>query len=516
MAILEELLKFYNLDIEEYGRLKEAPSFDSIPRIDDAESVKDAIKRLTLAKQNKEKILVYGDYDTDGVMSTSILVRALREFGNVANGYLPSRYKDGYGLNVANVEKIASSNYSIIFTCDNGITAFDAIKRAKELGMDVIVLDHHTIEEGKLPEADVIIHPTLLNYGEYSISAGFLSFLFSMPLLGKRDDYLFTLGAISTISDMMPLKGYNRTAVRLLNKHLQDVKYSEIYALSKKEVVDTKVLQLEIIPKINAVGRMEKEPKSINRLIAYFAENDKAKKEAIATFLDNINEHRKEETKSAAESFVIEEGVPAIVVKADIPEGLNGLIANRLLQEYALPCVVFSPADAKPGLLVGSVRSRAGFDVIECLTHVKVDLVAYGGHSFAGGVTIKSEDFDKFKKEFAFYAIKHKLEKKNDGLIDINLSDCNMNTYHLIESFAPFGQEWPEPKFLLRNMKTKDFTFTKDGRFLSSFIAKDVKLFSFSIGENTFPEDTVIDLQITFAVDEFRGRKSLSLFAEKQ
>ncbi len=516
MAILEELLKFYNLDIEEYGRLKEAPSFDLIPRIDGAESVNKAIERLNLAKQNKEKILVYGDYDTDGVMATSILVRALRERGIIANGYLPSRYKDGYGLNVANVERIAASGYSIIFTCDNGISAFEAVDKAKELGMTVIVLDHHTIEEGKLPNADIIIHPVLLEYGEYPISAGFLSFLFSMPFLGKRDDYLFTLGTISLISDMMPLKGHNRVAVRLLTKHLENVKYSEIYALTKKPVVDTKVLQLEIIPKINAVGRMEKDPKSINRLIAYFAENDKAKKEAIAIFLDNINEHRKEETKAAAESFNIEEGTPAIVVKADIPEGLNGLIANRLLQEHALPCVVFSPADAKPGLLVGSVRSRAGFDVIECLTHVKVDLVAYGGHSFAGGVTIREEDFEKFKKEFSFFAIKHKLEKKNDGLIEISLDDCNMNTYHLIESFGPFGQEWPEPKFLLKNMYTKGFTYTKDGRFLSCFVGKDVKLFSFSISENTFPEDTVTDLQITFAVDEFRGKKTLSLFAERQ
>ena len=514
MAILEELLKFYNLDIEEYGRLKMAPSFDSIPRIDDAESVKAAITRLALAKQNKEKILIYGDYDTDGVMSTSILVRALREFGNVANGYLPSRYKDGYGLNVANVEKIALGGYKIIFTCDNGISAFEAINRAKELGLYVIVLDHHTIEE-ELPNADIIIHPTLLNYGEYGISAGFLSFLFSIPLLNKKDDYLFTLGTISTISDMMPLRGYNRVAVRLLNEHLANVKYPEIYALTKKTVVDTKVLQMEIIPKINAVGRMEKEPKSINRLIAYFAENDINKKEAIAAFLENINEHRKQETKLAAESFVIEEGAPAIVVKGNIPEGLNGLIANKLLQEYALPSVVFSPADAKPGILVGSIRSKPGFDVIECLTHVKVDIVAYGGHSFAGGVSIKEEDFEKFKKEFSFFAIKHKLEKKNDGLIDISLADCNMKTYALIETFAPFGQDWPEPKFLLKNMSTKNFTYTKDGRFLSYYIGKDTKLFSFSIGENTFPESVVTDLQITFSVDEFRGRKSLSLFAEK-
>ncbi len=514
MAILEELLKFYNLDIEEYGRLKMAPSFESIPRIDEAKSVKDAINRLAQAKQNKEKILVYGDYDTDGVMSTSILVRALREFGNIANGYLPSRYKDGYGLNVANVEKIALSGYKIIFTCDNGISAFDAINRAKELGLYVIVLDHHTIEK-ELPKADIIIHPTLLDYGEYAISAGFLSFLFSIPLLNKKDDYLFTLGAISTISDMMPLKGYNRVAVRLLNEHLANVKYPEIYALTKKSVVDTKVLQLEIIPKINAIGRMEKEPKSINRLIAYFAENDITKKEAIANFLDNINEHRKEETKAAAESFVVEEGSPAIVVKADIPEGLNGLIANKLLQAHALPSVVFSPADAKPGLLVGSIRSKSGFDVIECLNHIKVDIVAYGGHSFAGGVTIKEEDFEKFKKEFSFFAIKHKLEKKNDGLIEISLADCNMKTYALIESFGPFGQDWPEPKFLLRNMNTSNFTYTKDGRFLSCFVAKDTKLFSFSIGENTFPDNAIANLQITFSVDEFRGKKTLSLYAEK-
>mgnify|MGYP003295266218 CR=1 FL=1 len=184
MAVFEELLKYYHLDIESYGRLKEAPSFDLIPKIGDREEVQSAIERFRVARDNKEKVLIYGDYDTDGVMATSIMVKALREFGIKASGYLPSRYLDGYGLTVDNVEKIAKSGFSLIMTVDNGVTAYDAIARAKELGMDVIVLDHHTLEETR-PVMDILIHPVTLNYGEYPISAGFLSFLFSISLLLK-------------------------------------------------------------------------------------------------------------------------------------------------------------------------------------------------------------------------------------------------------------------------------------------------------------------------------------------
>lgn len=513
MAVFEELLKFYHLDIEEYGRLKETPSFDFIPTIDGKEEVEEAIKLLIDVRANKGKILVYGDYDTDGIMATSIMVKALREFGITTNGYLPSRYIDGYGLTVENVRKIAKSGYSLIFTVDNGITAFEAVEEAKNLGMKVIILDHHTPEEN-IPVADLIIHPVFLRYGEYPISAGFLSYLFSSVLLKKRDEYLFTMGAVSLISDMMPLKGHNRVAVKLMLEIMKRNKYPEFTALAKKDNIDVKVFGLDIIPRINSVGRIEKGTE-INRLIAYFAENDIDKKKRIVAYLDEVNERRKEETKSAAEKVAVVDDSPTIVVMADIPEGLNGLLANRLLQQYGKPVAVFSKSHAKEGVLVGSLRSKPGFDIIKCLNGIKVDLVASGGHSFAGGATIREEDFELFKKEFSYSALKHEFEKKGDDYIPLELSECNATTFKIIESFAPFGTDWPEPKFILRDLNPNKFTYIKDGKYMLTWLGKDVKLLSFSINEDTFKLNNSVDLSITFQEDEFRGKKTLTLYADK-
>lgn len=511
--LIEKLCQYYKINKEEYERISLPPSFSNIPLLDDDPIVKKAIDKLNVIKEKNGKVLVYGDYDTDGVMSTSILVRALREYGLKAEGYLPSRYLDGYGLTVDNVIKIKQSGYSLIFTCDNGVTAHDALKKAKEIGIEVIILDHHEFDDQEV-ECDIVMHPQTTKYGNVEISAGYLSFVFSHALLGKKDDYLLTLGAISTLSDMMPLLSYNREIVRLMLKILEKNLFEEISLLTDKKHFDESVFQMEIIPKINSIGRIEKNG-TINRLVKYFVNRQHSVNEKIATWINEENEKRKEITKTALDEVSISSSDAAIVIETSLPEGLNGLLASRLLNAYQKPVAVFSPMEKDPNLLVGSLRSLDGVDILEVFKNIRIPLVSKGGHPFAGGCSINKTDFEGFKKDFIFFALKHKIMAKKEDSIQISLNECNMKTYRLIETFSPFGMNWNAPKFLLKDLNPTTFTYIKGGKYLSMNLSSDTKILSFSLNQDSFEADEKVSLLLNFKLNEYKGKISLNLMAER-
>ncbi len=510
---VERLCKHYGISKEDYKRLTLPPSFSNIPLLNDNPLIISAIERLKKAREQGERVLVYGDYDTDGVMSTSILVSAFREFGIQTEGYLPSRYLDGYGLTVENVRKIKSGGYSLIFTCDNGVTAHDALKEARQLGIEVIILDHHEFDEYK-PECDIVIHPSTVSYGKTDISAGYLSFIFSCALLGRVDDYLLCLGAVSTISDMMPLLEYNREIVRLMLDIINENQYKEFSMLTTCKRFDESTFQMEIIPKINSIGRIEK-GKEINRLIKYFSGHDSEYNEKVASWINESNDKRKELTKNATESLVISPNDAAIVIETNLPEGLNGLLAARLLNIYQKPVAVFSKKEKEPGLLVGSIRSLEGVNILELYSSMKTNLLTKGGHPFAGGCSIKEEDFESFKKDFLFFVLKNKIMAKKSDSIDITLGECNMKSYRAIRTLAPFGMSWEAPKFLLKDLNPTTFTYVKNGQYLSVKLSEDTKIFSFSLNETSFEPSEKVNLLLSFKLNEYKGKITLNLMAER-
>ncbi len=514
-SFVKRLCQYYDLSEGDYEQLTLAPSLSSIPWIDDKEDTKKAIALIQELRDKKQRILVYGDYDTDGVMSCSILVAALRHFGLSVAGYLPSRYLDGYGLNAKNVEKIHEKGFSAIMTCDNGVTAHEALQKAKALGMKVIVLDHHEMDE-TAPEADVLIHPTALAYGDVPISAGYLSFVFSKALLQTVDPYLMCLGAISTLSDLMPLRDYNRVIVRLMLEEVNHKDYPTIKALTSQTTLDESTFQLEIIPKINSIGRYETGT-TINRLLHYFSEPTpfSADQEKRAAWINEVNEKRKELTKQAADSLEIHPEDAAIVVKSSLPEGLNGLLAGRLLSQYDKPIAVFSLDEKNKGYLVGSLRSKEGFDILKAFQEAKTSFLHQGGHAFAAGCTIKESDFDSFKKDFIFSALKHKLAPKKKEAIPIALNECNMTSYRILRTFAPFGMEWEAPKFRLDGLNPTTFTYLKEGKYLCVRLTNDTKILSFSLGQDAFEPDEKVSLLLTMKRNEFKGEESLDLMAER-
>jgi single-stranded-DNA-specific exonuclease len=512
-AFLAKLLAYYGMDEEGFAAYSAPPSFSSLPTLGQHPLVQKALGLLETVRQAGGRVLVYGDYDTDGITSASIILYSLRKKGFSAEGYLPSRYSDGYGLTKENVDKIAAAGYALIFTTDNGVTAHAALQEAQAKGLRVIVLDHHEFDEGDV-EADAVLHPDRLGIGETPISAGFLAFLFSEALLQGEDDYLLSLAALSTLSDMMPLKSYNRTLVRLGLKAMNENRYPQFFALTPKTELDEKTLGLEVIPKLNAVGRMEK-GHAINHLLTYFLSTDKEQILAIAAWLDSVNAKRKEETKAASQKAEINPSEEAIVLQAEIPEGLNGLLASRLLEQYQKPVAVFSPSEKEPGVLVGSLRSKEGFNILKALEANKAPLLSGGGHAFAGGVAIKESDYELFKKDFIYCALKHQLEPKKEKTIPLEVGECTLDNYKTLRLFGPFGMGNPEPRFLLSSLRSEEFTYAKNGLYLSTRLNEEARLFSFSINEDTYPLKGEVSLLVRFALNEYKGRFSLDLLAEK-
>lgn len=489
------------------------PSFDFIPRIDDHPSVKRALSRIEEAMERKEKVIVYGDYDTDGIMATSIVYRSFLKRKKPVSFYIPSRYKDGYGLNLENAKKIAGGGYKLVILVDNGVSCFDEVSYLLSQGIDTIIIDHHSLPEA-LPPSYAIVHPETLHYGEVPVSAGYLSFLFSVAMLKEVDPYLLTLGALSTISDLMPIKAHNREIVRLCLRHIRKLGFPQILSLTGATRIDERVLSMDVIPVINAVGRMDLGTKA-NRLIHYFGDDFSEASEAIAVWMKENNAARKEATIKAEEKLRVEEDEPGICAIGTLPEGLNGLLANRLMDRYEKPTAIFSPAKADPGLYVGSIRSKNGFSVLE-LEQECADLIEKGGgHLHAGGLSIKKGNYGEFRERFLSYSASHPFVKEEVKAIPILESEINMETFRLIRELAPFGMDYPEPVFSLSSIAPARLAYTRDGRFLSFDLKTGARLFSFSFGKEDFDSRLPFYSFLgTLQLNEWKGTTRINFMCE--
>ena len=287
-----KLLNYFNINEKLYKELSKPVNELTLPNPNKFEGMEKAKNIINEAIKHDDKIVIYGDYDCDGIMSTSIMLKCFNMLNYRVGYYVPSRYIDGYGLNEKRVQDFYEKGYKLIITVDNGIAQFEAIKKAYELGMKVIVTDHHEQQEN-LPEAEVILHPIISNYGNVVCCGAYVAFMLASSLLNKCDKYLLSLASIATISDMMPLKEYNRDIVRLGIYYMNNNHYYPISLLADNSAIDENVIGLKIAPKINAVGRMI-ETTSINSLIEYFVTNNKERIDTIYNFINETNEKLKE------------------------------------------------------------------------------------------------------------------------------------------------------------------------------------------------------------------------------
>ncbi|MBT4121608.1 single-stranded-DNA-specific exonuclease RecJ [bacterium] len=487
------------------------------------------VARIYEARHKKQKVMIFGDYDADGVSGSTILSHVFEEINLDYEAYMPNREEEGYGLNKKAIEQFAKDKFSVLITVDCGISNKEEVDYANSLGIDVIITDHHHIPED-VPKAFGIIHPGYDDkYPFKFLAGGGVAFKLAQGILkdekGKGlEKWLLDFVAISTVADMVPLLGENRTLVKygliVLNKtkNLGLKKIFEVSGISSKEM-DAMTIGWQIAPRINAAGRME----HANSAYQLLTTDNIEEAIMIAHSLDKRNTERRSLTDKisteALKQLTKVKDEPILFVKGkNWPTGIIGLVASKIVRKYSRPVLVLGEQKDK---LVASCRSIDEFNLIESLNVYKKYFIKYGGHKGAAGFSMKPENYEDFKKDLTKYAgdkLKDvELVPKVEIDLEIKLSQINWDLLNILLTFEPYGQKNVKPKFLLKKLKLKSFdTVGNDGKHLRLLVSDgdiDFKVIAFSFGSriSELKVDLDIDIVCEIGINEWNGNKQIQL-----
>lgn len=531
IVTLDEAEKFFNPD---YTRDLHDPFL--------MRDMERACVRLYEAIDNNEKVVIYADYDCDGIPGAVILQDLLKKVGyKNYEVYIPERNSEGYGLNMEAIEEFRDKNVKLLITIDLGITAVEEVAQATVYGIDVMVTDHH-IPHAELPRAYAILNPKVDDYPEKMLCGAGVMFKFVQGFIKKYGEYfkikegaekwMLDMAGLATLSDMVPLLGENRAIAYFGITVLRKSPRPGFVKLLSKMNIDQRYLAEDdvgfmITPRINAASRMD----SPMRAFELLATDDPTEAGILADHLTKINDERKSIVtgimKDVHKHFEIrktEESMREVIVVGN-PEwrvGVLGLVAGKICDEYACPVFVWGKDDND--MIKGSCRSNGSVSVVELMTETSDYFLGFGGHEQAGGFTIHSEKVHFLEEALSnsFQKVK-KVVAENEVNYDakINLKDVNMKTWREIEKMAPFGFGNPKPIFLFEGVKIeniKKFGKNGSGEHLEITFRDDkseVKAISFFSGLESFKvpltEGLPVNLLATFDLSRFRGREELRL-----
>lgn len=490
-----------------------------------------AAARITRAVDNMEKIAVYGDYDADGVTSTAMLYSYLETRGADVIFYIPQREGEGYGMNIGAVEYLKEQGVSLIVTVDNGISSVQEVARANELGIDVVVTDHHRPQE-ILPDAVAVVdayRPDDTSPYKHFSGVG-IAFKLLMALedgAGDVEDLLEAysdLAAIGTIGDIVPLTGENRTLIRAGLERLSQSDRPGVQALLENAGIAGKALTstnvaFTLVPRINATGRMGAPERAVRLLISGYEEEAEVLSEEICA--DN-EERRRVEAEIAEAAFADIEAKGYMKDRVVVVDGENwyhgviGIVASRVTERCGKPCMIISRGETEAR---GSGRSIEGFSLFEAICACGDLLIKFGGHPMAAGITLKPENIEAFRKRINQYAAEHFPQMPTQTVT----LDCKLNPAALSVSMAqsltqlePFGNGNPQPVFGLFNMEISNVTPVGGGGHLRLTLEKNGAVIT-AMRFNTKPEELPyhigdkIDLAVQLEAREFRGQPSLTV-----
>ncbi|MBQ9824755.1 MAG: DHH family phosphoesterase [Solobacterium sp.] len=422
-------------------------SCDSTLHTSSCECVRRCCDRIIQARNNHEKVFVGGDYDADGISATAIMKRTLDVLG-IQNGYyIPDRFKEGYGLSPATVSMVKEKGYSLIITVDNGVKAHEALAKARELGLEVIVTDHHRIEEDI--DADIVVHPDYMEPEyEYLCGAG-VALEISRNLIGNRDE-LTAIAAVASIGDVMPLwKETRRIVLAGMEILRRRIPRSLDAMLRPGTPVSWTSIAFQIVPKLNSVGRMN-DISNVNTLVPYLLSTDERVISTYAVQLDHVNEVRRElsEAQTKTAEKMVDDSDILLLYNESFHEGICGLIAGRIANSLQKPVLVF----AKSGSLIkGSGRSVSGFDMFSFFSDFD-EPCAFGGHEQAVGISVNAEDFERFcahvKTKFA--AENYTYEEPSLTAVSVKADEITM------DEIMALSRAEPVPKELISNFALTD------------------------------------------------------------
>ncbi|MFD1736071.1 single-stranded-DNA-specific exonuclease RecJ [Bacillus salitolerans] len=420
------------------------------------------VERIKVAIEEGQKILVFGDYDADGVSSTTVLIRALREVGANASFYIPNRFTEGYGPNNEAFQWAKNEGYDLIITVDTGISALREASFAKDLKIDLIITDHH--EPGpELPDAYAIIHPKKpgSSYPFEELAGVGVALKVAHALLGKCPDEYVGFAAIGTIADLVPLHDENRL---IASKGIQALRNSvnpglkallNVCGISQKDITE-ETIGFSIGPRINAAGRLD----SADPAVDLFLTEDENVAMEIANTINALNKERQkivnemteEAIKMVDEQYPLEENPVLIIGKEGWNAGVIGIVASRLVEKFYRPTIVLS-LDSEKQEAKGSARSIEGFDLFENLSTCRDILPHFGGHTMAAGMTISYQYIEELRERLIRLAGECLTPEDYTPItkidVECELEDISIDTIEQLQSLSPFGVGNPKPKFAI-------------------------------------------------------------------
>lgn len=455
-SIIEALLRARGIEgVEEREKFLK-------PKLDDIQSPSylaqiDRLKeRIEQAIVNEERVIVYGDYDADGVTSTTLLVKTFREMGVNCQYYIPNRFTEGYGLNQDAIESFAEENVDLLITVDTGIADVVEVNYAMELGIDVVITDHHEVQD-ELPQAYAIIHPALSPQYEFKSLAGVgVAWQIAHYLIGDKASNYLDLAAIGTVADLVPLIGENRI---LVAEGLKKIPETSMLGLQKlleicklKGQVTERDIGFIIGPRLNAVGRMQNAMLAVQLLLT----EDPDEAQAIAEEIEALNSERQkivQQIVKEADSRVDEADSFILLADENWHEGVLGIAASRLVNTYHRPVMLLTGKKGEDQWK-GSARSVAGFNLFEACMKIKELFTNFGGHSQAAGMTFPKENLESIKK-----ALNLAMERDFTGEIGraslrihhtLTVEQMTEELVHEVDQLAPFGIGNERPLFHLK------------------------------------------------------------------
>ncbi|UOQ46279.1 single-stranded-DNA-specific exonuclease RecJ [Halobacillus salinarum] len=418
--------------------------------------MQETVDRVKLAVQQGESILVYGDYDADGVSSTTVMLEALKAMGADCDFYIPNRFSEGYGPNEDAFIFAKDSGFSVIITVDTGIAAVHEAEVAKRLGMDLIITDHHEVQE-TLPDAFAIIHPkTSPNYPFQELAGVGVAFKVAEALLGRLPEELLELTAIGTIADLVPLRDENRLLAYFGLKALSRTERPGLRALKEICGVDGEIneetIGFTIGPRLNAVGRLQDAGPAVELLIS----NDKHEAMQLAEFINQLNQERQkivaDIAKEAEEMVLSQNGMNRVIIAAK--EGWNpgvlGIVASKLVRKFDRPAIVLG-IDSETQAAKGSARSIDAFDLFQNCMEVRERFTHFGGHAQAAGMTLPVEEIAGLQEDLNRLAAEKLSAEDYQQVLDIamtiEIDDITLKQIEEVNQLQPFGVGNPKPLF---------------------------------------------------------------------
>lgn len=495
-----------------------------------------AVLRIREAAERGEKIRIYGDYDADGVSSTSLLVHVFRGMGLHFDYYIPHRALEGYGLNNDAIALAAGDGVKLIVTVDTGISAYEQVEYAKSLGIDIVVTDHHEPPE-KLPDACAVVNPKQehCRYPFKGLAGVGVAFKLATALLARVPLELTDIVCLGTIADLMPLTGENRILVRYGLERLRKEAGPGFRALAEaagielQGIVSTGVA-FGMAPRINAAGRLDHAKRAVELLTT----DDYDEAMLAAIHLDTLNKERQRIVdtivKEAEEAWLSKrlaaeaagEDPPAVIVLGgeEWNVGVIGIVASKLLERHYKPVIIFG-IDKETGMCKGSARSIEGFDLHAALTECEALLDHYGGHQAAAGMSLHRGNLHLLEERMSKLALEWLKEEDwiPKTVVDIacDLEDATIETISQLALLEPFGIANPSPRLLFQNVQLADRrAIGKESKHLKLALGSGRKLLDgigFGMGDMIagMPQGCRIDVIGELSINEWNNQRKAQL-----